>query len=279
MTFVVSPSTLDSGFACLRKYHFRSNLGYAVTLYPWQETGIQIHKSIEEFSLFGREPEDEFYAQALQLVKPLLRQPPYNGTEIEIWSARPRNRAFKDRPNAQLELQDWCGRKDFAVHMYTDYWPDPNSMDTWDWKVRTSFSFRNVPEEDLRDDPQAVMYQLARSYTLTQGWEEPGTMTWHLINRKDMTKDKVSYTYAQGEALERWHRVLEPGLDIMLRYFDFSSHVLKKLDPVDIPDQGYYQEDRECDKWSGCDYARRCMACGTPVFGVFSGFLKKRHGG
>lgn len=170
-----------------------------------------------------------------------------------------------------IDLPDWVGRTDFKWHCYADLWPYPDEMTTLDWKVRANMSFLNTPTEDLRDDPQAVGYQLMRSYVLTGTWEEPGEHVWVIIDRKAWRSDKVSVRYARGEALERWRRTHEPMIDIMLDVFGDDP---KSVDPVDVPDNGYYAPEQECRKWRGCDYARRCQACGTPVFAAVGGMLR-----
>jgi hypothetical protein len=282
----ISPSGLESAASCLRKFFFKNFLRLPVQRSPWQELGVQTHRVIERYSLYGEEPPDEFSAKMLQLVKPFLQAPPYPFTEVECWVNRPASTPLgvdrdtgQKKPNKVVELPDWAGRTDFEVHLYTDYWPDPDGMGTWDWKQRADTSFKRTPKEDLRDDPQALMYQLLRSVTLTGTWEEPGEHAWHVLDRKVFKHEKVAYAYSRGEALERWKLVCEPLVDLMQEVYGSRPSA---LDPAAVPATGYAMGDdeggRECDKWGGCDFAQRCMAAGTPVYGIFSTFLTKdRH--
>jgi hypothetical protein len=285
MMLRLSPSGLETAASCLRKYHFRNHLKLPTNRSPWQELGTKSHQVIERYSLYGEEPEDKFFANILQLIRPFLCAPPYKFTEIECWVNRPASTPLgvdRDtgarKPNAAYELESWVGRTDFQVHLFTDYWPDPDGMDTWDWKQRADTSFRRTPPEDLRDDAQALMYQLFRSWVLFGNWEAAGKHTWHVLDRKLLKHEAVSYTYAQGEALDRWKTVYEPFIDKMQQTFGKQP---EKIDPADVPATGFELTDeeggRECDKWSGCDFARRCMACGTPVFGVFTHLLSADH--
>jgi hypothetical protein len=284
----VSPSSIAGGLGCFFKLHLSKHLRLATDRYWWQDYGTDIHRGIEHYLLKGEEPNKSCLSPlakghygvkelriALQLVKPVLPESPWPYTEVELWVNRPKNKLLGAELNHKVEFAHWVNRKDFAVHLYTDLWPDIDSMDTVDWKVRADLSFRRTPVPDLRDDPQAVMYQLFRSFALTGTWEEPGTMIWYVIDRKRWVLDKVSYTYGRGEALERWKLVLEPAVDLMLEIFGSTP---KNADHDSIPDNGYYLDDqsggRECDKWMGCPFKRRCMARGTPIFGAFSKFLQ-----
>jgi hypothetical protein len=268
----VSPSRIEQFASCARKDFFRNVLRLAVTRTPWQQKGIDVHRTIERYLLTGEEPAGKEMRTALQVVLPLLPPPPWPHAEVEVRCCMPA-RAGPPKPNTVVEIPEWCGRKDLAVHMYVDLWPTVDTMDTIDWKVRADTSFRRTPKEDLRDDAQAVMYQLARSWWLTGGWEEPGRHTWVVIDRKRWMREEVFYDYSRGEAEARWEHVLEPVADMMQRVYRGAKP--EHLDPADVPDNGFrWREDRECVKWGGCDFTRRCMACGTPVFGTLAGFLE-----
>lgn len=279
MKVTISPSRIEAALACFRKDFFKSVLKFPITKTPWQKMGIDGHQAIESYLLTGSRSKNEFKQKALQVALPVLPEPPYFDTEVELRVNLPytNKRPKKPKKNRVIEWDQWVNRYDLQVHMYTDLWPYPDTMDTWDWKFRANLSFRNTPKIDLKTDPQAVMYQLKRSYFLTNTWEEPGTHTWQVIDRKQWRREPVAIEFGRGEALERWHTVLEPSVDLILEVYSEIKDP-KRYDPAKIMDNGYYwDEDRECTKWFGCDFVRRCMACGTPVFGPITGFLRN-HG-
>lgn len=212
------------------------------------DKGSMGHEQLEMYLIHGVVPEWEFAAALI----PHLPNPPQPRECVE-W--------FWQVYDGQSLEPTMTGKIDFLQFL-------PSGNYVTDFKFTSSFRWA-LTEDELRVNPQAVVYAVVGAHLHPMGNPDLPTRVRFLYGKKSGAPDSFSVVvqFDPGEALGYYKRYLEPeeqAIDALAR---FSR-------PEDTP----YNESG-CSQYRGCGYRDLCLEWGVDSYGEMSGVYRSQRKG